>query len=292
MLNLIKKTFLTIRNYLIYKKYDFLAAISGRPFTLDPNSSFVVSIASYPQRSHLLPAVIHSVVRQSRLPRYLFLVLSEEEWPAKELPKRIKKLARLGVRIIWTSGNTFSVKMLVPIIELNLNLGIVTLGDDWIYGRKFIENTVCSDAAKSGCITGPLGKALFRKGQELNMYFRDSKDADRRTPSEQVYLLGLGTIYPPDSLDPRVTDMDAIRQIVPGRGSDIWFWAAAKAKGTRIVCLGAESVRGMLIPIPETKSTKPKDAPGIEIINNRFQLAIDFFGIRQTLLDTLPDRSN
>lgn len=290
MINLIKKGAIVLRNYFIYVHYDLLSSLKHGLYPLDSDANFVISIASYPERIHLLPAVFESISRQSKLPRYFFLVLSEEEWPGKILPKKIKKLERRGVRVVWTRENPYAVKMLLPILELNLNLSIITLGDDWIYGREFIENTVCSTAAKSGYITGPLGKSIFRRGQEINVFFREENGADPNTPSECLYLLGLGTIYPPGSLDLRVRDMAAVRRIVPGRGSDLWFWAAATAKGTKQVCLGYDSVKDKLIPIPETKSTKPKDAPGLDVMNDRFQKAIDFFGIRTKLLEILPDR--
>src|SRR5690625_2371501 len=124
------------------------------------------------------------------------------------------------------------------------------------------------------------------------MFYRESKNADYKTPSCQVYFLGgSGTLYPANSLDKRITNLDAIHKIVPGRGSDIWFWAAAVAKGTKQVCLGTPKDLTLFFGIPETKKTKPKDTPGKEVMENRFQMTIDFFEIREQLLATLPDKS-
>jgi hypothetical protein len=124
------------------------------------------------------------------------------------------------------------------------------------------------------------------------MMYREPLPADLNTPSEQVYLIGLGGIYyPANSLDLKFLNMEAVHQIVPGRGSDIWFWAAAIAKGTKQVCLGIPKTKPLFIPIPETKRTKPKDTPGGEIMEERFQMTVDYFGIREKLLRELPDIS-
>lgn len=85
--------------------------------------------------------------------------------------------------------------------------------------------------------------------------------------------------------------LTAIQEIVPGRGSDIWFWAAAVAKGTKQICLDTPTDINLYFAVPETNKTKPKDTPGGNTMEERFQKAIDFFGIREKLLATLPDLS-
>ncbi len=288
-MKIILKTLVVIRNYLIFKWYSFKAFVRVKAIPLNPKSRFVTSIACYPDRIHLLPAVFESIARQSVMPSKAYLVLSTEEWPNRKVPNNIEKLVRKGVEIVWTRNNTYSVKMLIPILALQPDKGAITLGDDWIYGRNFIANTINSDAAKANCIVGPLGKILVRKGNEIGMYYREKKPADRSTDSNQLYLMGLGTYYPPNSLDIKVADLEAIIAIVPGRGSDLWFWAAAVAKGTKQVCLGQKSVSKNLFPIPENKKTKPRDRPGREVMEKRFEEAIDYFGIREKLLKQLPD---
>lgn len=291
MIARLSKLLVLFRNYLIYKWYALLAAIRSKPIDFNPEASFIVSIASYPKRLHLLPAVFESVARQSCLPRSIYLVLSEEEWDRRVLPRYLRRLENLGVKIVWTNENPFAVKMLLPIIELHKDLSIITLGDDWIYLKNFLENTVNSNAAHQGYITGPLGKTLYRKGEELNMYYRADGQAGPESNTNQLYLFGLGTLYPPGSLHEKVLDIDAVKRIVPGRGSDLWFWAAAIANNSKQYCLGAESIRGKVVPIPETNKTKPKEAPGPDEMNRRFQMAIDYFGIRERMLEVLPEDS-
>lgn len=279
------------RNYAIYQQHAFWAATRREPFPLDSTSDFVTSVASYPARIHLVPAVFESVARQTLMPKRAFLVLSEEEFPKRRVPHGIDKLTDLGVEVIWTQNNPYPVKMLVPIHDMNLGVGTVTLGDDMIYSPSMLGNVIRDDLKEFPRVVGQIGGQLFRRGARLSLFYRGKK-ADLDSPSSVVYLQGCGTYYSPGSLHASFTNMDAIRRIVPGRGSDIWFWAAAVAAGSVQICVGANqrsSGTRPWTPIPETNRTAPRDRPGKAVLEQRFQMTIDYFGIREKLLAELPD---
>lgn len=287
----IKRNLVTIRNYLVYKLFDFLSKIKLDQFNVNPQADFVVSIASYPERSHILPAVFEALNKQTVVPKKWILVLSEEEWPNLVLPSFLIKLEKRGIEIIWVKNNTYAVKKLIPVLRKFPELGVITFDDELIYGKHVIEKLITCSNIYKGSIIGHVGKELFQKDGKLQMNYRTKKVANLQTPNEQVYFLGgSGTFYPANSLDIRVIDLDAIHRIVPGRGSDIWFWAAAIANGTQQICLGSKTDRSLYFAIPETSKTKPKDTPGINIMEQRFQMTIDFFEIREKLLSTLPNK--
>jgi hypothetical protein len=279
-----------LRNYLVFKKFDFLSKITSKPFPLDSKADFVISMASYPKRIHLVPAVFEALCYQTKSAKHAYLVLSEEEWPDLKIPIYIQKLVKRGIEIVWVKNNTFAVKVIVPILLKHPDLSIIPLDDDLIYGRRVFENLLKQDQNDTGCIIGHVGKSLHRKGNTLGMMFREIKPATLETPSANIYFLkGSGTLYRPQSLDIRVTDPDAISRIVPGRGADIWLWAAAIAAGSKQVCLGAKNDKHLYLPIPVTEQTKPKDLPSGNTMEDRFQMTIDFFEIREKLLATLPN---
>lgn len=289
--NVIKKLVI-LRNHLIYRKFSFFSKINHSKFRINPEANFVVSIASYPKRSHLLPAVFEALNNQTTVPKKWILVLSEEEWPELKLPNQLEKLVNRGLEIIWVKNNTYAVKKLVPVLYKYPNLDVITFDDELIYGKLVIEKLIKHSIKHKGAIIGHVGKQLIQKNGELKMVYRENKDADYKTPSNQLYFLGgSGTFYPANSLDEKVTEIDAIHKIVPGRGSDIWFWAAAIAKDTTQVCLGSKTDVSLYFAIPTTDKTKPKDTPGGEIMEQRFQMAIDFFEIREKLLATLPNKA-
>lgn len=195
------------------------------------------------------------------------------------------------MEILWVEDNPYAVKKLIPVIEKYPNEAVVTLDDDIIY-HPFLLTGLVPKTAQRESIVGYVGKAMVKNGEQLGMYYREPKPATSNTPPERVYLIGWGGIYyPPKSLDSKVLDMEAVHKIVPGRGSDIWFWAAAHAKNTKQICLGIPEGYNLGIPIPQNEDTAPKDLPGEDIMLNRFHLAIDYFGIREKLLKELPDVS-
>jgi len=256
----------------------------------DDKASFVVSIASYPKRDPFLPAVFQALSRQTIVPRKWILVLSEEDYLDEGLPVHLKALENRGVEILWVENNPYAVKKLVPTLEKYPDFDVVTFDDELIYGEKVIERLVIAAAQYPNAIIGHVGKELWRRNGELGMYNRSRHDATINTHSNQVYFLGgSGTYYPKYSLDSRVTDINAIDQIVPGRGSDIWFWAAAVAKGTRQICLGSKTDMSLYFTISGGQRTEPIDQPSKAVMEERFQRAIDYFGIRAKVLITLPE---
>lgn len=292
MKDFIIKKLVPLRNYLIYKKYDVFARLTNKSLPRDPEAKFVVSIASYPKRDPLLPAVFQALSKQTVAPQKWILVLSVEDYP-NGLPNHLTKLEKEGVEILWVKDNPYAVKKLIPVVEKYPDFAVVTLDDDIIYHHSLLMGLVEGSRRYRASIIGYYGKALFSKNATLDMYYRELKPANELTNSLQVYLIGwAGIYYPPKSLDERMLAMEAVHDIVPGRGSDFWFWAAAHAKGTRQMCLGLPESFKLGIPIPLNSSTRPKDRPGNEVIQRRFQKTVDYFGIRNKLLKTLPNNKN
>jgi hypothetical protein len=291
MKNKVIKNLVYLKHLAIYKKWNFFASFNQSKLRINPEADFVVSIASYPKRAYLLPAVFEALNTQTTVPKKWLLVLSEEEWPDMKLPNFLNKLIKRGLEIVWVRNNTYAVKKLVPVIEKYPELGVITFDDELIYGKYVIEKLIQYSNTNKGAIIGHVGKQLVQKEGILKMVYRDNNNADLKTPSTQVYFLGgSGTYYPANSLDGTVTDSKAIAKIVPGRGSDIWFWAAAVANGTKQICLGSKTDSTLYFAIPTQKDTEPKDTPGKNIMENRFQMAIDYFGIRDILVATLPNK--
>jgi hypothetical protein len=290
MIKKIKGELVRYRNKSIYSFYALKAKLSSKVLPTHLNANFIVSIASYPKRDPLLPAVYEALNNQTSVPRKWILVLSEEDYP-QGLPKHLIKLENLGLEILWVKDNPYAVKKLIPVIEKYPHFSIITLDDDIIYHSSLIKGLLVEANKSPNSVIGYVGKAMLKKDKQLEMFYRERKPASNTTAAEQVYLIGWGGIYyPPKSLDERVLHMEAVHRIVPGRGSDFWFWAAAHAVDTKQLCLGVPTSYNLGIAIPQNNETKPKDQPGTEVIQERFQMAIDYFGIREKLLAILPDK--
>lgn len=239
-----------------------------------------------------MPAVYESLARQKIQPRAAYLVLSEEDFPRREVPPGIRKLEDRGVSVVWSQENPFAVKKLVEVWGKNPGCSIVTFDDDFIYAPDLLPVIREQAQKRDRSVLGFVGKQLFRKGRELSMMYRERRPADEQSDPKRVYLQGgLGTWYQPGSLDERFINRQAFSKIVPGRGSDIWFWAAAVAADTDQFCLSPYTHSRMYFPIPQNDRTKPLDRPGRQILEERFQRTIDYFGIREKLIRELPDRA-
>ena len=69
MVKTLKQKLVWVRNFLVFKKYDLLAKVIKTTFRVNPEANFVVSIASYPKRDPLLPAVYEALKRQTSVPK-------------------------------------------------------------------------------------------------------------------------------------------------------------------------------------------------------------------------------
>ena len=291
MLNNLKRCAVIARNYAVYRQYDYLAATAKRDFPLDTDSEFVISVASYPKRIHLVPAVFESLARQEARARHAYLVLSEEDFPKRKLPSSISQLQERGVVVIWTNNNPYAVKKLMPVWGRDPDCAVCTFDDDIIYEKTVTQRLAIGAHERPQTIIGFWGKSLYRRGEQLSMWFREPANVNGTLIGNQVYLLGGGGVwYPPESLHPNVLNIDDVHEIVPGRGSDIWFWAAAHAAGAVHAWISPKGTQRLWTPIPQNQTTQPKEQPGRDILEDRFQKAVDYFGIRDKLIKELPNR--
>jgi hypothetical protein len=290
MIKKIKGELVRYRNKSIYSFYALKAKLSSKVLPTHLNANFIVSIASYPKRDPLLPAVFQALSEQTLVPKKWILVLSEEDY-TNGLPSHLIKLEKRGLEVLWTKNNPFAVKKLIPTMQEYPELDVITFDDELIYGRQVIEKLVEKVTNHPKTVIGHVSKKLYRKNERLEMYYRFKDENVKIKSSFQIYFLGgSGTYYPKNSLHPKAFNLQAIHEIVPGRGSDIWFWAATVANNTDQKSLDTKTKKSLYFEIPNDKNTKPLDTPGQSAMEERFQMAIDYFGIREKLIQNLPDK--
>ena len=286
----LRKVAIAARNQAVYRQHSFWARVTRRPFPLDSASDFVVTMASYPGRIHQVPAVFESLARQAVRPKKAYLVLADEEFPDHKVPQGIERLSDRGIEIVWSRKNPFAVKKLVEVWPRNPGCSIAVFDDDFIYAPDVLQVLHKHASGRANSVLGFIGKEMLRRGESLSRDCRKSAAFEESEfPSRLRLHGGLGTWYQPGSLDERFLNRDAFTSIVPGRGSDMWFWAAAVAAGSPQVCLARYRHSKMFIPIPETERSRPRDLPGFAAMESRFQRTIDYFGIREKLIQELRD---
>ena len=220
------------------KAWDYLYLIPVPNMMARPQADVTVCLTSYPPRIGWSAAAIESMRRQTQPPRRIVLTLWKDDFPDRVLPRNIHLLVARGVEILWTDENYRSFGKLIPIRAISPNETIVTIDDDNLYRRDFLEGLSSASQENPGTIIGYRGWAL-RVAEGRIAPYRSLAPAGPSTPSDLTFLTGVGGIlYPPASLPvEELMDITTAQRVCP-TADDIWFWAMARRKATPTLCLG------------------------------------------------------
>jgi hypothetical protein len=170
-----------------------------------------------------------------------------------KLPAQVRQLEYRGVEIVGCD-DLRSFKKLIPAVEAYPNAFVATADDDVYYPCDWLE-TLVGGVSKSvitchrahRIITTPDGAPA-----PYSMWLRDVQDRKAREPSTDLLPTGAGGIlYPPRSLDARVTDASLYQRLSPN-GDDLWFYWCARMAGTLHKKVGR---RMLLTPWPKSQSS-------------------------------------
>lgn len=192
----------------------------------------IVSLTSFPKRINRLWIVIESILRQTSAPKKIVLTLSKLQFVSeKSLPKKLLNLKSRGLlEIIWTENDLRSHKKYFFSMQAYPDDIIVTVDDDFIYGRKMLETLYAFHKKNPYCIITNL--ALQKKGSDYNKWenlFFLSKE-----PSYSIMQFGgSGVLYPKSSLHPDAFDIEIILNDCP-LADDIWLNTMAILNSTKI----------------------------------------------------------
>lgn len=218
----------------------------------------IASLTTYPPRIGLAWLAIETLLRQSVKPRKLILVLSEEEFPKKIVPRRIQQQSRRGLEILWVARNGRSYDKLIPVRQRYPGETIVTFDDDKFFPRTLLEELYLASVQNPGSVIGSRGWVIPAEDKEIHY----GSDWVRATPGARGRNLftpgGNGCLYPPRSLDPTSENLDLALEICP-TADDIWFWFATQRTASPTVCLGLR---------PHRSIRSQKGTPALSAINS------------------------
>jgi hypothetical protein len=193
----------------------------------------LVSLTSYPARIGSAWITIESILRQTDPPDEVLLVLCREEFPRGAIPKRLERMTRKGLRIMWVNENTRSYKKLLPALREHPDAVIVTADDDTIYPKSWLDSLLEGHRDRPNEILGHRGTEILVTNGGLAPYSTWPR-ASARTPSNKVFLTGMGGIlYPPASLPDVALDHGLALRLCPST-DDIWFKIMALLAGTAV----------------------------------------------------------
>lgn len=219
-------------------KVHYLRIAPKRRYRCDESSDVIVSLTTFPERVGAAWITIESILRQSKPPGCVVLVLAEDEFSGIEVPASITRLRGRGVEILWTSRNGRSYNKLIPTHLKYTNRPIVTVDDDVYYPRWMLSSLMDASGMYPKAIVGHRGWEVTVKDGHLLPY-PDWPAADATTSHNLVFLTGVGGILYPPGLLPKdlLLDLTLATELCP-TADDVWFWAVAQASGVPRHCLG------------------------------------------------------
>lgn len=195
----------------------------------------IVSLTSFPQRMYDIHYALFSLLTQNFKPDAVILWLAKDEFPdrEKDIPEKVLRLRENGLQIRWCD-NLRSYKKLVPaLLEFSEDV-IVTADDDLFYSKDWLEKLFISYQENPEDIHCHRGYRIEVNTDGKPTQYGTWKQENSSEASPLIFFTGGGgVLYPPHSLDELVVNKELFQNSAP-TADDIWFWAMAVKKGTKI----------------------------------------------------------
>src|SRR5574344_1329516 len=197
------------------------------------NPKLIVSLTTFPERINTVYKTISTILQQSVKPDEVILWLADEQFPNKELPENLTRLQQFGLSIKWCE-NIMSFKKLVPSLREFPEDILITAYDDIFYPTNYVESLYGEYLKNPQIIHANRAFVIKEKNNILSINARSY--IYNKTYCESFlneFMTGYGTLFPPHTLHEDVLKSDIFMKLMP-TNDDVWFWANAVKKGTKI----------------------------------------------------------
>jgi hypothetical protein len=197
----------------------------------------IISLTSFPEAIPFAVQAIKSVLNGSVLPDKVVLYLTASQFPEGKLPSALTELTQNNLfEVRFYAENIRSYTKLIPALKDFPDHIIVTIDDDILYNKNMLRGLLRLHKKYPEAILGHRVRhykpnAPYRSWKRYKEHRYLLKSLRPRFSNIQTGVGGV--LYPPDSLDQNMLDSRIFMEMAP-TVDDIWFWAAAVAKGTKI----------------------------------------------------------
>lgn len=242
----------------------------------------IVSLTSFPAALPYAVQAIRSILKGTLQPDKIVLYLDTEKFPDRILPPELEALQSECpiFEVRFDPRDIRSYKKLLPALEDFPNDLIVTVDDDIDYPPTLLHDLVrlhkkLPKAIIAHRVRRVKPDAPYRKWRKYKWYDFILK---RYHFSYRAMQTGVGgVLYPPDSLDRSMLDPALFMKLAP-TNDDIWFWAAAVARGTYVVPLPNGKSRAREVGKPKAVSLKTINLkPGDDRNRKAFDLILEHY---------------
>ncbi|WP_298472636.1 glycosyltransferase [uncultured Maribacter sp.] len=210
----------------------------------------VVSLTSIEPRLKTLHLVIKSLIKQEELPQKIILWLNNDLKP--KVPKSLLKLQSSLFEIRYSELNC-SHRKLIHTLDLFPNKIIVTCDDDLIYRKEWLSLLFKAHKKKPNVVIGNKTVHINHDASSNPLPFKNWRQPLNNIINPKSFLpIGAwGVLYPPNSLNQKVTDVELFLKLAP-KADDLWFKAMSLLNKTNSI----EAKEKAREPIPIIGSQK------------------------------------
>jgi hypothetical protein len=203
----------------------------------------IVSLTSFSLRLKDLHLCIKSLLQQSYKPNKLILWLGNDV-DVKDIPDSLISLKKFGLEIIIKNENLGSHKKYFYAMQEFPRDIIITVDDDYIYDRHLVRDLMRAHQKNKIAICTLVGWRMVFDRKLGNLLHRGDWLFEKKilaNPSHELFIRGPYTLYPPNSLDRRVFDIDTIKRFCQNGENgvigydDSWLKCMATLKSSKVI---------------------------------------------------------
>jgi hypothetical protein len=230
-----------------WQSYLWLLNTVTPPRNRRPSAGVVVSMTTHPGRMSRSYLALESIMAQRPRPT-VHLWLARAEVGEAALPPSLIRLKSRGLRISVVDQNFRSANKLIHSLRMYPNAAIVVADDDVLYPRGWLQTLLREHAKYPTTIVARTCAYLHTNSSGRLALYRDAFESEGggRGPSFNLMGQGVGgVLYPPNTLDGRVSDLNLYLRLASGN-DDVWFKAMSMLKGVKTRRIGEVNPRGLL----------------------------------------------
>ncbi len=217
--------------YRLYSKLERDWRAHGRHFQQrrSGNTGVVVSLTSYPPRYGTLHLTLKSLLAQSFVADRVVLWIAHGDMA--QLPPAVTALKAAGLEIL-ACDDIRSYKKMIPLLQQDRDVTIVTADDDIYYWRDWLRQlTDARRPERREVICHRMHRMRLDADGLPRPYSEWEFESANTESSRWNFPTGVGgVLYPAGVFRAEVLDVAAFSRLCP-RGDDIWFWWMAGANG-------------------------------------------------------------
>lgn len=208
---------------------------------LNLDGNIIVSLTTKPDRVHKTWMVIESILRQAVKPEAIFLYLACEEFKNEStLPKRLIKLKKRGLQIVFVEDNLKPHNKYFYAMSSFPKANVLTIDDDKIYPSHLIGTLKMHMQTHKDQICAVLARQItFDKAMPKKYICWDLTKVSLN-PSHELLSLGVGgVLYPKAALHSDAFDKSILKSKAL-LADDIWIKIMALRNNTRVASVTSE----------------------------------------------------